>query len=594
VVVFVGEIKRADGDVRSAPEEILLTTSPQILQSLQTEIASRKDILSRENQYGGGGSGEDAGMAAKPRPRTAAGADGADSAAAAGAAGAAGAAEGGDDLDDLMGELDALSLPTSSDPFRREVSEAIVSEESAPDSSVSEASEHSAYKPPAGASVPRGRRLRIEFWSSWGNKHYVGLTGIEVLDKRGAKIALQPGDLTAGPMASLNEIEGYGGDDRVASNLLGNVCHSADDHHSWLTTLQPTTERRTFLEVDLGRETSVSAMRIWNFGAGMAGGEASLRGASWVSLSLDNAPLGAALLRKAPELLPSGRAGGVLGDYAQLLPLPLPPLKKLQWQRLQVMGGRSRIDQLVRPRGQLLRISILSTYGSPHYVGLNGLELTAVQRVPFSREGEGEQVVSVDLRGRLYCAPSCVNSLAGGAAVPQSQRDPRTADKLIDGENATWDDRHMWLAPFGCSNPPSETDVPNEIVILLDATLELHSLRIWNYSKTPARGVRELTVSLDDMLLCSAELLIAPAPPPHGASPAFEPQELLLGHGLEGYLGGKAPIGRILRQADRDGGVILYDEGRLCSSIAPDATPFSDSMRPGGAERPQTMARGRN
>ena len=32
--------------------------------------------------------------------------------------------------------------------------------------------------------------------------------------------------------------------------------------------------------------------------------------------------------------------------------------------------------------------------------------------------------------------------------LPHVVNDPRTCDKLLDGVNATHDDRHMWLTPF--------------------------------------------------------------------------------------------------------------------------------------------------
>ena len=44
--------------------------------------------------------------------------------------------------------------------------------------------------------------------------------------------------------------------------------------------------------------------------------------------------------------------------------------------------------------------------------------------------------------------PEAVPHTPKGAIVEQLQGDPRTVDKLVDGVNSTYDDRHMWLAPF--------------------------------------------------------------------------------------------------------------------------------------------------
>lgn len=43
---------------------------------------------------------------------------------------------------------------------------------------------------------------------------------------------------------------------------------------------------------------------------------------------------------------------------------------------------------------------------------------------------------------QVACSPHSV------ADLPGNQGDARTPDKLVDGVNNTYDDRHMWLAPF--------------------------------------------------------------------------------------------------------------------------------------------------
>ena len=54
--------------------------------------------------------------------------------------------------------------------------------------------------------------------------------------------------------------------------------------------------------------------------------------------------------------------------------------------------------------------------------------------------------------------------------------------------------QHSWLAP-------QETREPNSVVVSLDAPLLLGSLRLWNYAKTPSRGVQQLEVYLDEQLV---------------------------------------------------------------------------------------------
>lgn len=88
-------------------------------------------------------------------------------------------------------------------------------------------------------------------------------------------------------------------------------------------------------------------------------------------------------------------------------------------------------ETAVHPLGSEVRLVLHSTWGDRHYIGLNGLQLLDPTGAPLA--------LSVD---RIDADPSSI------ATLPQMQRDPRTVDKLIDGVNATYDDRHMWLAPF--------------------------------------------------------------------------------------------------------------------------------------------------
>lgn len=74
--------------------------------------------------------------------------------------------------------------------------------------------------------------------------------------------------------------------------------------------------------------------------------------------------------------------------------------------------------------------------------------------------------------------------------LPGNERDVRTIDKLVNGQNETFNDSDMWLAPWISDLERLENRTQNTIVVHFEKSIALGAINIYNYTKTPSRGVR--------------------------------------------------------------------------------------------------------
>lgn len=137
-------------------------------------------------------------------------------------------------------------------------------------------------------------------------------------------------------------------------------------------------------------------------------------------------------------------------------------------------------------------MNIIETWGDLFYVGLTGIEILDERGNPVN--------LTKDM---IDACPRDMNSIHGHGS------DYRTLDKLLDKENNTEDDHHMWLIPFNKGED-------HWIKINLGRSTNISGLKLYNYNKSEEdtlRGVKQLVIRVDNKLVTAKKgVLVRKAP----------------------------------------------------------------------------------
>ncbi|CAB1337902.1 unnamed protein product, partial [Coregonus sp. 'balchen'] len=205
--------------------------------------------------------------------------------------------------------------------------------------------------------LPRGQHLVINILSTWGDRHYVGLNGLEVFSSSGQP--LRPARIRADP-PDINVLPAYDKDPRIVANLIDGINRTQDDMHLWLAPFTQGMSHVIYLE--FAGPCQVAMIRVWNYNKSRIH---SFRGVKEAEMLLDGRCIFRGEIAKA-----SGTLSGGLDQFGDTI---------LFTTDDEILEAMSRYDETFCGEAEcsegLMGIELSMTWGDSHYLGLTGLEV---------------------------------------------------------------------------------------------------------------------------------------------------------------------------------------------------------------------------
>ena len=193
-------------------------------------------------------------------------------------------------------------------------------------------------------------KIRIQLLSNYGHHFFIGLTGINLIDKDDNIINIEDANSIGALPKDLRTIYNNENDYRVFENTFSNINNTIDENCMWLTVKNP----KPFLEIVFENEMNLSRIDFWNYNEPF-----SLdKGVKEIEIIIDNEKCYNVLLWK-----------GLGIDYYDLC-------QKINFLDLDIEKEKKHtIDYNIKiyPIGFVFKVIFIDNYGDKDYISLKNI-----------------------------------------------------------------------------------------------------------------------------------------------------------------------------------------------------------------------------
>jgi len=360
-------------------------------------------------------------------------------------------------------------------------------------------------------------RIKIILSSNYGDKDYVGLTGIQFLDSDNKIINIEEAKSIGALPKDINTAFENCGDPRIFENVFNEINEVSDDSCMWLTPYNPFSP--PFLELEFECTIYLSSIKLWNYNRS----DQLNRGTRTIEIIIDED------YSNAKSVILRRGIGETGVDYSQTIYYPF---LSTQFSQVEMeifnkikpasLSFEQDYETPYLPTGLLFKIVVHSNWGDPNEVGLNRIEF-------------------FDQNGNLIFDDDSINNKLKILAIP-SYSNPNNCESTdvknilniqnsFDSnnknfKNTKWiskfintrvaeikkDDDSDLISPLYNTFSKLEKNLeikkylenknnPNCVYILFNKPISISYIRFWNLDDSPSKGCKDIDILCDDKLI---------------------------------------------------------------------------------------------